>query len=211
MSDNNALNDILNVFSDMEGSAKYIMDVEYQFYSADNDAEAVRLAIEAKEKGYSHCLFDYVIGFCFNNGRGGLPLDKEKAGHFFFESAETHDANGEYYNDKHADESRVILTEDYAINGNQFCVLNTNKAIEYCTILLGHNYHPDDALLYLTMIFAMPKFGCQNIEKAIKYCDKWVDVASDPDNKAKAVSMRQQLEGLRPKQKRSFGGFFGRH
>lgn len=211
MSENNSINDILNVFSNMEGSSKYITDVEYQFYSADNDAEAARLAIEAKEKGYSHCLFDYVIGFCFNNGRGGLPLDKKKAGQFFFESAETRDASGSYYNDKHANESRVILAEDYAIHDNQFCVLNTDKAIEYCIVILDHNHCPDDALLYLTMIFSMPKFGRQDIEKAIEYCDRWKNIASDPDSRARAISMRQQLEGLRPKSRKMFGGFFGRH
>lgn len=210
MTNNNSLNDVLNGFANMEEYTKYLTEVEYQFYSADNDAEAVRLAFEAKKNGHSHCLFDYVIGFCYNNGRGGLPLDKKKAGQFFFASAETHDANGNYYNDKHADESRVILAEDYAIHDNQFCVLSVNKAIEYCNLLLDHNRYPDSALLYLTTIFAMPKYGCQNIEKAIEYCDRWIKVETDPNSRARAVSMRQQLEALRPKQKKSLFGFFGK-
>ena len=211
MSNMNPFNDILQGVATMEEYSKYITDVEYQFYSADNDAEAIRLAMEAKQKGHSNCLFDYVIGFCYNNGRGGLSLDKKTAGQFFLASAEAHDAKGDYYNDKHADESRVILAEDFAIRDNQFCILSTNKAIEYCNVLLSHERHVDDALLYLTMIYSIPKFGCQNIEKAIEYCDKLLNTTTDPNNKSRALTLRQQLERIRPKQKKPLFGLFGKH
>ena len=72
--------DLLQSISNGSEYARYVTDVEYEFYSADNDVEALRLAFEAKEKGHSHSLFDYVSGFCYNNGKGGVYQDKGKAG-----------------------------------------------------------------------------------------------------------------------------------
>ncbi len=210
MDTNNPINDVLQSFANMEDYTHYLTEVEYQFYSADNDAEALRLSFEAKEKGHSHCLFDYVIGFCFNNGKGGISLDKRKAGQFFLSSAEARDTSGNYYNDKHADESRVILAEDLALRNNQFMAISPDKAIEYCNLLLDHERYVDDALLYLTMIYSMPAFGHQNIETAISYCDRLLKT-NDPDNKRRAASIRQNLEALRPKGKKSFFGIFGKH
>lgn len=209
--DNNSLGDILQSFTNMDEYAKYIMDVEYQFYSADNDAEALRLSIEAQKKGHSHCLFDYVIGFCFNNGRGGVQVDKRRAGQYFFASAEAHDVNGNYYNDKHSDESRAILAEDYVLHDNIYGVIDVAKTIDYCNTLLSHERSVDDALLYLTFIYGQPQFGCLDIDKAIGYCNEILK-SSDADHRQRAIAIRQALETSRPKQKKSlFGGLFGKH
>lgn len=198
-----------NYFNNMEEYTKYLMEVEYQFYSVNNDAEALRLSMEAKKAGYSHCLFDYVVGFCFNNGKGGVPVDKKKAGQFFLASAESRDANGNLYNDKHADESRAILAEDYSLRENKYGVINTEKAIEYCNILIEHRRYIDDALLYLTMIFCMPQFEYQDITRALGYCNQILQISTNHENRARATKIKYNLESLLPKKKSMFG-FFGK-
>lgn len=203
----NVFDDILQGFSNMDEYAKYLVDIEHEFYSADNDAEALRLAFEAKQKGYSNCLFDYVIAFCYNNGKGGLPLDKNMAGQYFKASADSRDANGHYYDDKHADESRVILAEDYALRDNQFGIIDATTAIAYCNVLMDHKRYCDDALLYLTMIYGRPQFGCYDVDKALEYCEKLLQ-SDDPDTRSRAISIKQALLSAKPKPRKSFFGLF---
>ena len=155
------------------------MLVENQF-SSDNDQEAFHLSFEAKRKGFSHCLFDYVIGFCYLYGRGGVSQNTREAGKYFRASAEKRDANGLYLVDKYADESRAILAEDFVIKNNQFGVIDLQKAIEYCETLINHNYSTDDALLYLTFIYSQPEYGLIDIDTAIKYCDQLLQ-SNNPD------------------------------
>lgn len=199
-----------NDVTGMEEYTVYLREAEYQFYSADNDAEALRLSLEAKGKGYDHCLFNYIIGFCFNNGRGGAAIDKRKAGEYFLASAEARDTRGDYYDDKHADESRAILAEDYSIRNNLFNAIDANKAIDFCNALISHNRYTEDALLYLTMIYGLPEHGCQNIEKALAYCSELLKISSDPEMRARAASIKRNLEGLLPRKKSMFGSRWGR-
>jgi len=200
----------VNYITGMEEYTDYLMEAEYQFYSVNNDAEALRLSLKAREKGYNHCLFNYIIGFCFNNGRGGADIDKRKAGKYFLASAEARDTNGIYYDDKHADESRAILAEDYSIRNSLFNAIDANKAIEYCNVLISHNRYAEDALLYLTMIYGMPEHGCQDIEKALAYCNKLLQISADPDSRARAASIKRNLEEYLPRKKSMFGSRWGR-
>lgn len=202
--------DILQGFSSMDEYAKYLTDIEYEFYSADNDSEALRLALEAKQKGYSNCLFDYVIAFCYNNGKGGLPLDKNKAGHYFKTSADFRDVNGNYYNEKHADESRATLAEDFALRDNQFHVIDVTTAIDYCNALIAHERFVDDSLLYLSMIYGRAQFGCFDVDKALEYCEKLLH-SDDPDTRNRAVSIKQALLSLKPKPRKSIFGIFNKN
>ncbi len=202
--------DLLQSFSDSSEYAKYLTDVEYEFYSADNDTEALRLAIEAKEKGYSHCFFDYVIGFCYNNGKGGVYQDKRKAGQYFRVSADVRDANDNLYNDKHADESRATLVEDFVLRSNQFGVMDVTTVISYCNVLIEHERYVDDSLMYLSMIYGRPQFGCFDVDKALVYCER-LSQSTDADNRNRAASMKQALLSMKPKQSKSIFGIFNKH
>ncbi len=205
----NAFDDILQGFSSMDEYAKYLMDIEHQFYTADNDTEALRLAFEAKQKGYSNCLFDYVIAFCYNNGKGGLSLNKSKAGEFFKASADSRDTNGNYYNEKHADESRATLAEDFALKDNQFDVIDVSTAIDYCKALIAHDRFIDDSLLYLSMIYGRPQFGSYNVDKALECCEKLLH-STDPGTRNRAISIKQALLSTTPKPRKSIFSIFNK-
>ncbi len=206
----NDFQEILQEFNKKDKYTKYVMDIEYEFFSTDNNTSAVRLAMEAKQKGYSNPLFDYVIGFCYNNGQGGLPQNKKKAGEYFKNSADAKDAQGNYRNDKYADECRVILAEDFVLHDSSMNAIGLNSAIAYCSALIEHSRYEEDAYFYLVMIYGRPQFGCLNIESALNYNNVLLQ-SSNPDMRNKAIAMKNALESQIKKPKKTAFGFWNRH
>lgn len=195
-----AINDVLDSFARMEEYSQYLMDVEYQFYHEDNDIKAFQLAQEAKQRGHRNPIFDYIIGFCYNNGRG-VAKDKRRAGEFFKYSAEARDANGSYYDDKHSNESRVILAEDFVFSNPEFNVIDADTALTYCKLLLQVEKYHDDAILYLAKLYGRAQYGCQDTAKAQSYLTELLR-HPNPSVRAKASAFQQEMQAQN--KKRSF-------
>lgn len=150
---NNPLQELVDENQKMSERVQYIIEIESYFFSLDDDSKALNLAIEAINKGYSHPLFYYVVGYCYNNGKGGVTQNRAKAGAYFYKAAETRDVNGEYWFEKSANECRIILAEDYVVM-NEYQVIDRETAQTYCRLLVNDERYRDDAQSYLSKLQA---------------------------------------------------------
>lgn len=115
-----------------------IENVRRAFFQQDDNARAFRLSKEAINNGWNYPLFGYVLGYCYNNGQGGVLVDKALAGKYYKLAAEYKDSQGRYLKDQYSDECRGILVGDYLQNPSEYKVLDLNTAISYCELLLNH-------------------------------------------------------------------------
>lgn len=191
-----ALEELAKSMESMNQYVEYIIKIESDFYR-DDETNALLLAKEAKEKGHSHSMFDYVIGFCYLNGKGGVFENKDRAGKAFFLSAEEKDAKGEYVNEKHANESRAILVQDYVVHGNQFRIIDADKAIEYCSCLINYEHRLDNSLLYMAILYSRPHYGHVDKDKAIEFCNRVLSTSEDQDLKQRASDLKQEVTRLK--------------
>lgn len=197
-------NNILNSLNNMSDHARLHEEVRYYFFQADDNATALRLAKEALQKGFNSPLYNYVVGFCYNNGNA-VPLNKRAAGQYFKAAADCTDTNGHLLNDKYADECRIILSEDFVCSTPEYVGLDVATVMKYCESNIRFGVHTEDAKFYLAKIYGRAQYGVQNKTVAMNYINALLQ-SSNPQMRAKASALRQELNADEAKK----GSFFSR-